>query len=128
MLLKLKTKICLLYTLCPNPIKRKTSSLSLALATYLLTLPPSVLIASNISITAWLAPPWRGPHNAAIPADTEAYKLAWEEPTILTVEVEQFCSWSACNISNLSRALVITGLTLYFVVGKANIICIKFAV
>ena len=46
----------------------------------------------SISNTAWFAPPWSGPHNAEIPAEIEGNNPAWEDPTILTVEVEQFCS------------------------------------
>ena len=42
----------LLYTLCPNPIKRKESFLSFAFKTNFLTSPPLSLISSNISITA----------------------------------------------------------------------------
>ena len=30
--------------------------------------------------------------DADITAEMEAYRLAWEDPTILTVDVEQFCS------------------------------------
>ncbi len=44
-------------------------------------------------------PRWRHhgarPHNAQIPAEMEANKFALEEPTSRTVEVLQFCSWSA---------------------------------
>ena len=81
-----------LYTRCPKPIKRKLSSLSFALSTHFCVLPPSCLICSNISITAWFAPPCNGPQRAATPAAMLEYKLACEEPTIFTVEVEQFCS------------------------------------
>ena len=102
--------------------------MSFAFSTNLLTSPPWFLIFSNISITAWLAPPWRGPQSAAIPAETEAYRLACEEPTILTVEAEQFCSWSAWRISNWSSALAIIGLTSDSEVGKPNIICKKLLV
>ena len=45
----------------------------------------------SISTTAWLAPPWRGPHSAFIPAATAANRFAWLEPTKRTVAVEQFC-------------------------------------
>jgi hypothetical protein len=54
--------------------------------------PPSSWIDFNISKTAWLAPPCKGPQSAEIPAEIEGNKPACEEPTILTVEVEQFCS------------------------------------
>ncbi len=33
-----------------------------------------------------------------MPAETVANMLAWAEPTSRTVEVEQFCSWSACRM------------------------------
>src|SRR5690606_19412976 len=81
-----------LYTRCPKPIRRNGSFLSFAFARYLSASPPSFLIASNISITAWLAPPCNGPHKALIPDDMEAYKFALDDPTIRTVDVEQFCS------------------------------------
>ena len=44
-----------------------------------------------------------------MPALTEAKRLAWLEPTIRTVEVEQFCSWSAWRISSMSSALTTVG-------------------
>jgi len=45
-----------------------------------------------MSSTAWFAPPCNGPNNALIPAETDANKFAWLDPTSRTVEVEQFCS------------------------------------
>ena len=42
----------------------------------------------------------------------EAYRLAWLLPTMRTVEVEQFCSWSACRISSRSSASPRTGVDL----------------
>ena len=44
-----------------------------------------------------------------LPAETELKRLAWAEPTRRTVEVEQFCSWSACRMSSRSRALTMSG-------------------
>jgi hypothetical protein len=44
-----------------------------------------------------------------MPAETEANRFAWELPTMRTVDVEQFCSWSACRISSSSSARAITG-------------------
>jgi hypothetical protein len=42
-------------------------------------------------------------------------------PTVRTVEVEQFCSWSACRISSRSSALgAITGSTSYSSHGRAE--------
>lgn len=49
---------------------------------YFLVSPPSALIASNISKTAWLAPPCNGPQSADIPAESEANKPAWEDPIL----------------------------------------------
>ncbi len=62
-------------------------------------------------MTAWLAPPCSGPHRAETPDEIEAKRLACEEPTTRTVEVEQFCSWSACRISSKSSALAMTSST-----------------
>ena len=56
-----------------------------------------VPISSSIFKTASLAPPWAGPQREAIPAAIQAKGLAKELPAILTVLVEAFCSWSACN-------------------------------
>jgi hypothetical protein len=64
----------------------------------------------SISMTAWLAPPWRGPQRALMPAEIEAKRLALELPTRRTVLVEQFCSWSAWRISSRSRAFAMAGL------------------
>ncbi len=44
-----------------------------------------------------------------MPADTDANRLAWPEPTSRTVEVEQFCSWSACRMKSRSSALTSAG-------------------
>jgi hypothetical protein len=52
----------------------------------------SVLIVSNILITASFAPPCAGPHKDTIPALIHANGLANELPVILTVEVEAFYS------------------------------------
>ena len=53
---------------------------------------PSSRIRSSISITAMFAPPCEGPHRAVTPADTDVNRFAPLDATILTVEVEQFCS------------------------------------
>ena len=66
-------------------------------------------IRRSIRSTASLAPPCRGPYSAAMPADTAEYGSTWEEPTERTALVEQFCSWSACRISRMSRALTSRG-------------------
>ena len=49
------------------------------------------------------------------------------EPASRTVEVEAFCSWSACNRKIRSIALATTGFTGYSAAGTANIICRKFS-
>ena len=46
-----------------------------------------------------------------MPAATEAYGLAPVEPTRRTVEVEAFCSWSACRMKIVSIAFARTGFT-----------------
>jgi hypothetical protein len=33
---------------------------------------PEVRMSSSISITAWFAPPWSGPHSARMPAAIDA--------------------------------------------------------
>ena len=53
---------------------------------------PESWISCNMVITAWLAPPCKGPHRAQTPAAALANRLASLEATIRTVEVEQFCS------------------------------------
>ena len=62
-------------------------------------------------MTAWFAPPWSGPHSARMPAAIAAYRLAPELPTMRTVDVEQFCSWSACRIRSWFSAFSRTGET-----------------
>ena len=44
-----------------------------------------------------------------MPAETLANMLAWAEPTRRTVDVEQFCSWSAWRMSRRSSALTMVG-------------------
>ena len=99
----------------------------LANSTYLATLPPSARICSSISTQAWLAPPCSGPHSAQMPAEIEANRFASLEPTIRTVEVLQFCSWSACTINSLLRASTKSGSTSYASLGTANIMCRKLS-
>ena len=84
--------------------------MSLALATYLPTF-PGVPISISILSAASLAPPCAGPHRQAMPAAMQAKGLAPEEPASRTVEVEAFCSWSACRMKILSSARAKTGLT-----------------
>ncbi len=91
------------------------------------TSPPSFLIFVSISSTAWLAPPCSGPQRALMPAEIDANRLACEEPTSRTVEVEQFCSWSACRISSFSSALTTTGFSSNSSAGTAKVIRRKFS-
>jgi hypothetical protein len=58
---------------------------------------PSAWIAWSICITETLAPPWSGPERAQMPAEIDVKRLEALEPTVRTVEVEQFCSWSTCR-------------------------------
>ncbi len=81
-----------LYTRWPKPISRKPLFLSFAIATYFFTSPPSAWMASSISSTSWFAPPWSGPQSAQMPALIDANRFALLEPTMRTVDVEQFCS------------------------------------
>ena len=48
-----------------------------------------------------------------MPAAMQANGLAPDEPASRTVEVEAFCSWSACRMKMRSIARASTGLTLY---------------
>src|SRR3546814_3266090 len=87
----------------------KPDSLSLALSTAdctCLALP----ISASIFSTASLAPPCAGPHSAATPVAMHAYGLAPVEPTRRTVDVDAFCSWSACRMTSRSSAVAATGL------------------
>ena len=69
-------------------------------------------ISASIFSTASLAPPCAGPHRLAMPAAMQANGLAPVEPASRTVEVEAFCSWSACRIMIRSIARDSIGLTL----------------
>ena len=71
-----------------------------------------VPISSSIRRTASFAPPCAGPQSAAIPEAIHAYGFAPVEPARRTVEVDAFCSWSACKVKIRSIALASTGLTL----------------
>ena len=62
-----------------------------------------------------------------MPAETEAKRLACEEPTSRTVEVEQFCSWSAWRMSSWSTARTMAGSTSYGVAGTPKVIRRKFS-
>ena len=67
-------------------------------------------ISRNMASTASFAPPWAGPHKLAMPAAMQAKGLAPLEPAMRTVEVEAFCSWSACRMKMRSIAFATTGL------------------
>src|SRR5271169_6286405 len=81
---------------------------------------------ASIASAASLAPPCAGPHRQAMPAAMQANGLAPEEPAIRTVEVDAFCSWSACRMNILSSASASTGLILYSSQGTAKHILRKF--
>ena len=79
-----------------------------------------VPISASILSAASLAPPCAGPHRQAMPAAMQAKGLAPDEPASRTVEVEAFCSWSACRMKIWSIARASTGLTLYSSHGTAK--------
>src|SRR5574337_1536287 len=81
----------------------------------------------SMASTASLAPPCAGPHSEAMPAAMQANGLAPVEPARRTVDVEAFCSWSACRMKIMSMARASTGLTLYGSHGTPNILCRKFS-
>src|SRR3954462_15702155 len=85
-------------------------------------------ISSSISRHASLAPPCAGPQSEAMPAAMHAYGLAPEEPHRRTVDVEAFCSWSACRMKMRSMARTRTSFTWYSSAGTPNIMRMKFAV
>ena len=72
----------------------------------------AVPISSSIFSAASFAPPCAGPHKDATPAAIHANGFAPEDPANLTVDVEAFCSWSACRIKTLSSASASILLTL----------------
>src|ERR1700731_746402 len=84
-------------------------------------------IPDSIASAASLAPPCAGLHRQAMPAAMQANGLAPEEPAMRTVEVEAFCSWSACRMKILSSAFASTGLILYSSQGTAKHMFKKFS-
>ena len=70
-----------------------------------------VPISRSISRHASLAPPCAGPQRQATPAAMQAKGVALELPASRTVEVEAFCSWSACSVMIRSMARAMTGFT-----------------
>mmetsp|Transcript_8491 Transcript_8491/g.21415 ORF Transcript_8491/g.21415 Transcript_8491/m.21415 type:complete len:204 (-) Transcript_8491:536-1147(-) len=115
-----------LYRRCPKPIRRNGSALSLARATHagMFSTEP---ISSSMRSTASLAPPCAGPQSEATPEAMHAKGLACEEPAMRTVEVEAFCSWSACSIRITSRHRAATGSSAYGREGRACIMYRKFS-
>ncbi len=67
-------------------------------------MPPLAWMSSSMFRQASLAPPWAGPHRQATPAAMAANGLVPDEPHRRTVEVEAFCSWSACRMKMRSSA------------------------
>ena len=61
-----------------------------------------------------------------MPAAMQANGLAPVEPANRTVEVEAFCSWSACSVKIRSMARARTGLALYSSHGTAKHMRRKF--
>ncbi len=57
----------------------------------------------------------------------QANGLAPDEPDKRTVEVDAFCSWSACRMKMRSMARTSTSLILYSSAGTANIMRMKLA-
>ena len=74
------------------------------------------------------APPCSGPHSAHTPAAAEANIPAWLDATMRTVEVEQFCSWSAWRMKTTSSARTNSGSGSHGMFGMQNIRYRKFAV
>ena len=62
-----------------------------------------------------------------MPAETDANRLALDEPTSRTVDVEQFCSWSACRMRSRSSALTMSSSMSYGSAGKPKVMRRKFS-
>jgi hypothetical protein len=78
--------------------------LVLDLAHEVLDVAPESRICSSISSTAWLAPPCSGPEQRVDAGGDRREEVGVRRADQRTVEVEQFCSWSACRISSRSSA------------------------
>src|SRR5436190_8987206 len=74
-----------------------------------------------------LAPPCAGPQRQAMPAAMQANGLAPDDPAERTVEVDAFCSWSACRVKMRSIALVRTGFGFQSSAGTEKHIRRKFS-
>ena len=77
-------------------------------------------ISESMFSAASFAPPCAGPHRHAMPAATHANGFAPDELASRTVDVDAFCSWSACRMKMRSMARAIVGLTLCSSVGTAK--------
>ncbi|MOA12397.1 hypothetical protein D3C78_1323830 [compost metagenome] len=87
-------------------------SLTCSMNSPTLAMPPLAWICSSMFRQASLAPPWAGPQRQATPAEMAANGLVPDEPHRRTVEVDAFCSWSACRMKMRSSARSTTSLTL----------------
>src|SRR5665213_361704 len=74
---------------------------------------------------ASLAPPCAGPHRQATPAAMAANGLVPDDAHMRTVDVDAFCSWSACRMRMRSSARTSTSLSRYSSHGVANIMRMK---
>ena len=75
---------------------------------------------------ASFAPPCAGPHKHATPAAIAANGLVPDDAHSRTVDVDAFCSWSACRMKIRSSARASTSFGLKSSHGVANIIRMKF--
>ena len=73
-----------------------------------------------------MAPPCAGPQRQATPAAMQANGLAPDEDASRTVEVEAFCSWSACSVKIRSMARLRIGSTTYSSAGTEKHMFRKF--
>ena len=74
-----------------------------------------------------VGPAVQRPPEAQTAAAQEANRLAFAEPTTRTVEVLQFCSWSACRMNSRFSASSTSRVTMYWLYGSENIMCRKLA-
>src|SRR5688572_12434591 len=84
-------------------------------------------IESSILSTASFAPPCAGPQRLATPAEMHAKGLAPVEPARRTVDVDAFCSWSACRMRIRSIARVRTRLGFHSSHGVPKVMYRKFS-
>src|SRR6478609_6802587 len=91
----------------------------------ILATPPIFWMSSSMLSAASLAPPCAGPQRHATPAAMAANGFVPDDPHRRTVEVEAFCSWSACRMKMRSSARTSTSFGTYSSHGVANIIRMK---